>query len=76
MWRIPKKAGCAPVGFGLLGDFAFEPLDAGGLEVARFLEPFGMLWIHMGINRKAGRDRAFASMKPSGSTHWRDDNDH
>jgi predicted dinucleotide-binding enzyme len=35
-------------------------VDAGGLRAARLLEPFGMLWIHMALNRKTGRDKVFA----------------
>src|SRR5262249_60407761 len=57
-------AGAVPaaksVVMGLVSDLGFHAVDAGGLRVARFLEPYGMLWIHMAINRKAGRDNAFA----------------
>jgi 8-hydroxy-5-deazaflavin:NADPH oxidoreductase len=49
-----------PVVMGLVSDLGFHAVDAGGLRVARLLEPFGMLWIHMAINRNAGRDKAFA----------------
>lgn len=49
-----------PLVMGLVSDLGFQAVDAGGLRVARLLEPFGMLWIHMAINRKAGRDNAFA----------------
>ena len=49
-----------PVVMGLVSDLGFHAVDAGGLRVARLLEPYGMLWIHMAINRKAGRDNAFA----------------
>jgi predicted dinucleotide-binding enzyme len=45
---------------GLVSDLGFKPVDAGGLHAARLLEPFGMLWIHMAINRNAGRNNAFA----------------
>lgn len=31
-----------------------------GCAVARLLEPFGMLWIHMALDRKARRHNAFA----------------
>jgi 8-hydroxy-5-deazaflavin:NADPH oxidoreductase len=50
---------------GLVSDLGFHAVDAGGLRVARLLEPFGMLWIHMAINRKAGRDNAFAYLARS-----------
>ena len=45
---------------GLVTDLGFHAVDAGGLRVARLLEPYGMLWIHMALDRKAGRDNAFA----------------
>jgi predicted dinucleotide-binding enzyme len=51
---------------GLVDDLGFEAVDAGGLAVARLLEPFGMLWIHMAINRKAGRNRAFVWLNRDG----------
>ncbi len=44
----------------LVADLGFEPVDAGGLRLARLLESFGMLWIHMALNCDAGRDNAFA----------------
>lgn len=44
----------------LVSDLGFRAVDAGGLAVARLLEPFALLWIHMALNRKAGRDNAFA----------------
>jgi predicted dinucleotide-binding enzyme len=44
----------------LVADLGFQAIDAGGLAVARLLEPFAMLWIHMALNRQAGRDNAFA----------------
>ena len=49
-----------PVVMGLVTDLGFHAVDAGGLRVARLLEPYGMLWIHMALDRKAGRDNAFA----------------
>ncbi len=44
----------------LVSDLGFQAVDAGGLVLARLLEAFGMLWIHMALNRKVGRDNAFA----------------
>ena len=49
-----------PVVLGLVGDLGFNAVDAGGIAQARLLEPLAMLWIHMAINRKIGRDKAFA----------------
>lgn len=51
----------------LVTDLGFDAVDAGGLRAARLLEPLGMLWIHMAVNRKAGRDRAFAYLAHRGS---------
>jgi 8-hydroxy-5-deazaflavin:NADPH oxidoreductase len=44
----------------LMSDLGFQAVDAGGLVLARLLEAFGMLWSHMALNRKIGRDNAFA----------------
>jgi predicted dinucleotide-binding enzyme len=49
-----------PVVMDLVTDLGFHAVDAGGLRIARLLEPYGMLWIHMALDRKAGRDNAFA----------------
>ena len=49
-----------PVVMGLVSDLGFHAVDAGSLRIARLLEPYGMLWIHMAVNRKAGRDNAFS----------------
>jgi predicted dinucleotide-binding enzyme len=49
-----------PVVIGLVRDLGFEPIDAGPLSAARLLEPLAMLWIHMALVRKIGRNRAFA----------------
>lgn len=52
-----------PVVMGLVRDLGFEAVDAGGLAVARLLEPFAMLWIHMALDRGAPRDNAFAYLR-------------
>ena len=49
-----------PVVMRLVSDLGFQATDAGNLTLARLLEAFGMLWIHMALNRKVGRDNAFA----------------
>ena len=43
----------------LAGDLGFEPVDAGELAIARLLEPFAMLWIHLALRQGMGRDFAF-----------------
>lgn len=62
MFVAGDDAARKPVVMGLVSDLGFHAVDAGSLQAARLLEPFGMLWIHMTINRKAGRDNAFAYM--------------
>ncbi len=47
----------------LIADLGFEPVDAGPLNNARLLEPYGMLWIDLALRRGQGRDIAFALMK-------------
>lgn len=47
---------------GLLADLGFEPLDAGGLDKARLLEPFGMVWINQSLLQGKGRNWAFAAV--------------
>ncbi|MCX7668627.1 MAG: NAD(P)-binding domain-containing protein, partial [Anaerolineae bacterium] len=46
----------------LLADLGFEPMDAGDLRKARYLEPFAMVWINQAIFRGKGRDWAFAAV--------------
>jgi 8-hydroxy-5-deazaflavin:NADPH oxidoreductase len=50
---------CATV-MSLCSDVGFEAVMAGNLSLARQLEQFAWLWIHMAIKRKMGRDWAFA----------------
>lgn len=40
-------------------DVGFEMIDAGGIEIARLLEPVAMLWIHLAFTTPLGRDFAF-----------------
>ena len=49
----------------LVNDIGFEAMpsassaiDAGELEVARLIEPFGMTWIHLAMKQGLGRDWA------------------
>ncbi len=43
----------------LAEDLDFEVVDAGGLTIARFLEPLAMLWINLANVQGLGRDIAF-----------------
>lgn len=49
-----------PVVLELVADLGFAALDAGGLSVARLLEPYAMLWIHLATSGRAPLDAAFA----------------
>ncbi len=43
----------------LARDLGFEPVDAGPLAMARYLEPFAMLWIKLALIQGLGRRFAF-----------------
>lgn len=47
---------------GLVADLGFEPLDCGGLRMARLLEPYAMVWINQVAARGAPDTSAFALM--------------
>jgi predicted dinucleotide-binding enzyme len=40
-------------------DLGFEAIDAGELKVARMLEPYALLWIHLAYRQGLGREYAF-----------------
>jgi predicted dinucleotide-binding enzyme len=48
---------------GLVRELGFDTIDAGDLEIARLLEPYAMLWIHLALRRGFGRDIAFALLR-------------
>jgi|SRR5215470_2374871 predicted dinucleotide-binding enzyme len=47
----------------LVASLGFEAIDAGELAIARLLEPFAMLWIHLMARRKQGRNFAFSVLR-------------
>ena len=47
----------------LASEIGFEAIDAGKLAIARLLEPYGMLWIHLALARGFGRDFAFGLLR-------------
>jgi 8-hydroxy-5-deazaflavin:NADPH oxidoreductase len=67
MFVAGDDAAAKPVVLGLVRDLGFEALDAGGLKLARLLEPYAMLWIHQVVDRGAPRDSAFAFMRRRGA---------
>lgn len=47
----------------LAEEIGFDAVDAGNLKVARLLEPFAMLWIHLSATTPLKRDFAFALLR-------------
>ena len=47
----------------LVGALGFEAIDAGELAVARLIEPYAVLWIHLMARRKMGRRFAFGLLR-------------
>src|ERR1700759_1962176 len=47
----------------LVDQLGFPVIDAGELKIARLLEPYGMLWIHLALMQKVPGDFAFALLK-------------
>ncbi len=48
---------------GLAAELGFDVVDAGGLTIARLLEPVAMLWIHLAVGRGWGVDFAYGILK-------------
>ena len=48
---------------GLVQELGFEALDAGDLKVARLLEPFALLWIHLALRRGFGTNWGFGILR-------------
>jgi 8-hydroxy-5-deazaflavin:NADPH oxidoreductase len=47
----------------LVSALGFEAIDVGGLALARLLEPYAALWIHLMARGNQGRDFAFALLR-------------
>ena len=50
----------------LVGELGFDAVDAGGLKMARLLEPLAMLWIQLAMGQGLGREIAFALLRRAG----------
>jgi 8-hydroxy-5-deazaflavin:NADPH oxidoreductase len=51
----------------LVQELGFEAIDAGGSKIARLIEPYAMLWIHLALVRGLGRDFGFALLTAKGN---------
>jgi len=47
----------------LVAALGFEAIDAGELAIARLIEPYAMLWIHLMARRNMGRGFAFGLLR-------------
>jgi 8-hydroxy-5-deazaflavin:NADPH oxidoreductase len=47
----------------LVGELGFETADAGDLTLARLLEPFALVWIHMAVRRGFGTRWGFGVLR-------------
>ncbi|MCL4303878.1 MAG: NADPH-dependent F420 reductase [Anaerolineae bacterium] len=63
MFICGDDAGARAVVTGLAEDLGFEVTDTGPLSTARYLEPLAMLWIHLAMVQKQGRQMAFRIVK-------------
>jgi 8-hydroxy-5-deazaflavin:NADPH oxidoreductase len=50
------------VAAGLIDDVGFDPIDAGALEVARYMEPFGLLMAELAYEGATGPELAYRVM--------------
>lgn len=41
----------------LAEEIGFDPVDCGGISIARYLEPLAALWIHLAYGQRMGGDR-------------------
>jgi 8-hydroxy-5-deazaflavin:NADPH oxidoreductase len=48
---------------GLVRELGFETVDAGDLTLARLLEPYALLWIHLALRRGFGTNFAFGLLR-------------
>ena len=48
---------------GLVGELGFETVDAGELSLARLLEPYALLWIHLALRRGFGTGFGFGLLR-------------
>lgn len=51
------------VSAGLVAELGFETVDVGDLTLARLLEPYGLLWIHLALRRGLGTSFGFGLLR-------------
>lgn len=49
---------------GLVSELGFEAVDIGDLTLARLLEPYALLWIHLALRRGFGTNFGFGLLRP------------
>lgn len=47
----------------LVSELGFEAVDAGDLHIARLLEPYALIWIHLALRRGLGTGFAFGLLR-------------
>jgi predicted dinucleotide-binding enzyme len=50
----------------LVTELGFEAVDAGDLSLARLLEPYALIWIHLALRRGFGTNFAFGLLRGEG----------
>ncbi|OBG27938.1 NADPH-dependent F420 reductase [Mycobacterium sp. 852002-51057_SCH5723018] len=48
---------------GLVSELGFQTVDVGDLALARLLEPYGLLWIHLALRRGLGTNFGFGLLR-------------
>jgi predicted dinucleotide-binding enzyme len=63
MFVCGDDAAHKPTVLGLASEIGFDAVDAGRLVVARLLEPYAMLWIHLAYAQGLGREFGFGLLR-------------
>jgi len=66
MFVCGDDAAAKEVTSGLVSELGFETVDAGDLTLARPLEPYALIWIHLALRRGFGTNFAFGLLRGSG----------